>query len=260
MLTYAELNVVLSAMIDEQGTSNRYPPQYRIVCFNYAIQRATSALGWALANRKAPEEALREITQQAIFQTNIQGGIWLDDPTLGKQVWNVLAVTAEAGTTSPSTILPLNPDKSQYRGDLAWDGTGKPCLRITLEQVTRTYIDKSGTMDGNEALAANPLMRTYAYYMTGNTATTSNTNWIPGGTELRVIPKSQTGQKLIGLSYLQAPTELQTINDSVQFPQSCKQQLVDWAAEFLAIRMGDGTTLHSTSAQDAATLFGMNVN
>lgn len=253
MLTYAELNAPFSASLDASG-SNRYPVPFRVQCFNYAIRRAASAIGWALANRKAPEEALRELTAQALFQTNITGGITLDDPSLGHSVWNVMAVIANAGSIAPATILPLAPSESKYRDDLAWNKEGKPCLRITMEQMAKTFNDKSGGMPGSPALASNPKMVDYAYCITGDSDT--STSFWTAGSELVVLPSVLTKHTLVNLTYLRGPTEFTDDSGSVEYPQSMKEQLVSWALMFAARREGDGTTLNSVAQQDAAMLFG----
>lgn len=256
MITYAQLYAPVKAAIDAEGSDRYLPDQDIIPAFNYAIRRAGTAYGWAMAERKAPEEALREITHQAILQTNSQGGIWLDDPDLGYQVWNVLAITAEAGTTSAATTQPLPADKSKVRTDLSWDGTGKPTERVTLEEVTNRLTNMF--LAGNEVIAANAKLRRHAYYIIGDASTTSGTNpWNPGGSELRVIPKSINKSSFINLSYLQAPGEFVTVNDSVKFPQSMINVLADWAMEFLEWKVGDRTTLHSVAQQDAGMLFQM---
>lgn len=254
MLTYAELDAPFAASLDASG-SNRFPVEFRVQCFNYAIRRGASAIGWALANRKAPEEALRELSAQALFQTNVTGAITLDDPSLGHSVWNVMAVTANAGSVAPFNILPLAPSQSQYRGDLAWNKEGKPCLRITIEQLTKTLNDKSGGMPGSPALAANPKMVDFAYCITG-TSDTATSFW-SAGSELIVLPSVLTKHTLVNLSYLRAPTEFTTNAGAVEYPKSMKEQLVSWALAFAARREGDGTSLNSVAQQDAAMLFGL---
>ena len=250
MITYAELNQLITEGTQD-SFSDRYRPSVRIGAINSAVRRATAALGWAMANRKGPEEALRELTYVRIFQTNSQGGINLADATLGHPVWNVLGIYARPETVEAQTILPLDPAVSQYRADLSWSGSGSPVERVTLEEVP--MIRTNMFRNGNEVLADNPKRVSFSYYIPGNAASTSYLS--SAGSELRVLPQSQTGQKLIAMSYVAQPTEFVTQSGSVQFPQSFKQALGEWALYYVAIPQGDTQTLMQSSEKDAMQLF-----
>lgn len=250
-ITYDELNGPLSIKLDDQF-SDRYRPDVRVAAFNVAIRKAASAIGWAMANRKGPEEALRELTYVRMFQTDSEGGVSLSDPTLGHSIWNVLAVYARplvVRETSP-LITPTAPDSSQYRPDLAFSGSGDAVERITLEEVPM----RRGNMflNGNEVLANNPKRVSFAYYIVGDA---SGGSFNTAGAVLRVIPKTATAKSLIAIAYMAQPTEFTGPSGSVEFPQSFKQTLVEWAAQEISIAQGDGTTLYSTSEKDAAQLF-----
>lgn len=250
MITYAELNAVLSANLDDQFSA-AYRPPIRIAAINSAVSRAMTAIGWALANRKGAEEALRELTRIKIFQTNAQGGINLNDPALGHGVWNVLGVYARPEVVEPSpAILPLNDNQSQVRNDLSWSGSGSPVRRVTLEEVP--MIRNNSFRPGNEVFAANPKRVTFAYYIVGSAASDS---FASGAQELRVLPQSQTGKKLIAVSYLKEPTVLVDETGVIEFPQSMKQTIADWTLQQLAWRQGDGTNLYGVAEKDAAQLF-----
>jgi len=249
MITYAELSTLLDVQLDDR-ISQRYRPLVRIDAMNSAVNRATSALGWAMANRKGPEEALRELTLMRIFQTNSQGGINLNDPSLGHVVWNVLGVYAQPEVVGSASILPLDPNLSAYRDDLAFSGSGQPVERVTLEEVP--MIRNNFLRNGNEIMASNPNRITFSYYIIGDA---SSTGYASGGSELRVLPQSQTGRKLIAMSYVKQPSLFVDTTSTVEFPQSFKQTLADWTLQYLAGPQGDGTTLYGTSQQDAAQLF-----
>ena len=251
MISYAELSVPFLSYVDDQ-IGDTYRPSVRLAAFNSAIRRATTALGWAMANKKGPEEALRELTMLRIFQTNSQGGINLNDTALGHSVWNVLAVFAEPETVETPSIQPLPIQRSAYRPDLSFSGSGKPVERVTLEEVA--MIRNNATRNGNEVLAANPKRVSYAYYIPGDA---SSTGYASGGSELRVIPKSQTGRKLIAVSYLKEPTPMTSESSAVEFPKSFLQTLVDWSVDYATIRQGDGPTMNQSAKDDAAQLFQM---
>ena len=249
-ITYAELNGPLSVKLDDQF-SDRYRPTVRVEAFNTAIRKATAALGWAMANRKGPEEALRELTMLRVFQTNSQGGVSLGDPTLGHSIWNVLGVYARPLTVQPATILPLDPAVSQYRDDLAFSGTGDPVERVTVEEVP--MIRTNFLRNGNEILAGNTNRVTFSYYIIGEA---SSTGFITGGQELRVLPQSATSQQLIAISYLKKPQEFTGPSGTTDFPQSFIQTLVEWAANTIVGPQDGSPPMYQATEKDAAQLFG----
>ena len=121
------------ARLDDQG-SQRYLPQQDILpAINSGISRTQSAFGWALANRKGSEEAMRDFTRIAVFQTSDSGFINIGDPALGHTMANVLAVYPLPETVQPQTITPnIN---SLVRSDLTFAGPTTPCQRVTLERI-----------------------------------------------------------------------------------------------------------------------------
>lgn len=254
MITYAELSELISHGTQD-SFSDRYRPAIRIGAMNAAVDRACTAMRHAMANRSVPEEALREITKTRIFQTNSQGGVNLNDPTLGHDIWSVLAVYARPITVPDGTISGIPDYESQYRPDLTFSGTQSPVERITLEEVP---LRRNNTLlNGNEVLAALPKRATFAYYIIGDA---SSTGYASAASELRVIPQSITGRKLIGISYAMRPSRFVDTTSTVEFPKSMLRVLGDWALESITIPQGDGNTIHGSAAQDAALLFGFMTN
>lgn len=250
MISYAELSAAIS-QATQDSFSDRYRPSQRIASINAAVERATSALGWAMANNKGPEEALRELTLLRVFQTNSQGGINLNDPTLGHTIWNVLGVYARPELVTGGVIDATPPNQSKYRPDLSFSGTGSPVERVTLEEIP--IIRNSIVRNGNEVFASNPKRVTFAYYIIGDA---SSSGYASGSSELRVIPKSQTGRTFIAMSYLKQPTRMVDENSVVEFPQFMLRPLAEWTLSYLVVAQGDGTTMYSTAEKDAAQLFG----
>lgn len=253
-IAFAELNAIIS-----QGTqdsfSDRYRPSIRIGACNAAVERATSALGWAMANRKGPEEALRELTRIRIFQTNSQGGINLNDPTLGHAIFNVLGVYARPILVTPGTVNAISANESAYRPDLAFSGTGDPVERVTLEEIG--LIRKNPLRSGNEILASNPKRVTFAYYIDGDA---SSTGYASGSSELRVIPQSVTGRNFIAMTYVQQPSRFVDSTSTVEFPQFMLRTLGEWALAYVTTPQGDGNTLMGSAEKDATQLFNFTTN
>lgn len=264
MITYSELKAVMQANLDAEG-SERYldVPDY-VPAINSAVSRAMTAIGWAMANRDGSEEALRDLTYTRIFQTNSEGGVAISDPALladlGHGIWNVLAVYARPETVEFQIITPVAPSASLYRNDLSWSGSGSPVERVTLEEVP--VLRDNAFLSGNEVLADKPKRVTFAYYVVGNAW---SNGYSSGNGEIRVLPKSVTKKSLVAISYLANPTELTPDNYNlpttrIEFPQSMKRTLADWALQYIAWKQGDGTNLQMNAQKDAQELFQLTVN
>jgi hypothetical protein len=261
MITYTELKEVMAANLDAEGSDRYLDVQDYVPAMNSAISRAMTAVGWAMANRKGSEEALRDLTYVRIFQTNSEGGVAISSlvPALGHSIWNVLGVYAQPETVPSNASPTAQPDNvSLYRPDVAWSGSGSPVERVTLEEVP--VLRNNAFLSGNEVLASAPKRRTFAYYIVGNA---SSSNYNSGIGEIRVLPKSVTSKSLVAISYLSQPTELDANNypnATIEFPQSMKRTLADWALQYISWKQGDGTNLQMNAMKDAQELFQLTVN
>ncbi len=249
MITYAELNTAFGFEVDDVF-GDTFRPSVRVGAFNAAIRRATSALGYAMANKKGPEEALRELTMLRVFQTNSQGGVNLNDPSLGHSIWNVLGVYARPELTSDATINPTQDSESQYRSDVSFAGSGHEVERVTLEEVP--MIRTNFLRNGNEVLSSNLGRVTFAYYIIGDA---SSSSYLSGSSELRVLPQSVTKKSFIAISYVKTPEPIVDENSVIEFPKSFLQALVAWSVAYATVRQGAGPSMNMSAEQDAATLF-----
>lgn len=262
MITVAELDSYVDANLDAEGSQRFLFAQDKIPNYNAAISRAITACNWALANKKGSEEALSELQETRICQTNIYGGLtldslWTNNNTLSPyKVWSVLAFYAEPSMSPAQPLVPFSPpSRSFILSDRIYTPGGaneRPVQRMTVEQIAVARDNQY--MSGNEVLAAGPL-RTYAYYVVGNR--TQSDFLISGDREVIFTPRSRFtgGPKYIAMSFLREPNLLTTDTDTIPFPQSMARTLASWALEYMSIKLGDGTTLNSTAEKDAAQLF-----
>lgn len=262
MITIPELDSYVDAGLDSTGSQRYLFDQDKIPAYNSAISRALTACNWAMANKKGAEEALSELQETRICQTNFWGGLTLDSLWTSNtqlspyKVWSVLAFYAEPDMAPSVPALPISPpSKSYILPNVIYMPGGsneRPVQRMTVEQVAVARDNQF--MSGNETLAAGPL-RTYGYYFMGNR--TESNGAIVGDREVVFTPRSrfQGGAKYIAMSFLREPQLLTSVNDVIAFPQSMARTLASWALEYLAWKQGDGTTLNSTTEKDAAQLF-----
>jgi hypothetical protein len=235
-ISYADINVILENLLEDE-TSQRYETPDRITGINQAISRAQTAIGWALANRKGSEEALREMTRIGIWQTNNFGSVLLDTPALGYTIANILAVYPNPALQAPIALTPT--PQSLYRPDGVWAGATKPARRVTLEQVP--VIVNNSMMAGNEILAANPSRREWAYYLNNNS--------------VYLLPRSQAGDIFVGIAHLEKFAPMTTITSTVNMPAYMTQTLAMWAFSYITWKTGDRGSMGELASKDATELF-----
>lgn len=243
---YNEIAPIIQARLDANEGSDRYLPEQDIIpAINSAISAFQTGIGWGLANRKGPEEALRDFTTIAIYQTDSFGSLVTDDPSMGYTVANILAMYANPELQVAGTVNPLPANQSQYRGDLAWAGAGDPVLRITLEQAANTK--NNASMRGNEVLAAIPGRRTYAYYENAGRV------WM--------LPKSIMGQQFVAMAQIEKFAPMVDVNSSVNLPQYMTEFIAAWALEFLSVKQDtQGLGVGNFAQRMVSAYFGWNVN
>lgn len=248
MITYQEIEDILLPKLDAENSQRYLPDQDIIPAINSAISRVQSGIGWALANRKGSEEAMRDFTRIAVYQTDTQrSSLLLDDALLPYTVANVVAVYAEPDVTDTSGngILPLGATVSQYRSDVTWNGAGKPVRRVTLEQVG-DIIDNTA-MPGNEVLAANAGRRTYAYYVNGG--------------RIYMLPKSQVSQQFVAVAHIAKFAPLADVNDTIDMPAYMADHIAMFALEFISWKQDpQGLGIGAHAKEDAARLFQFHTN
>jgi len=262
MITIPELDQYVDANTDSEGSQRYLFDQDKIPNYNSAVSRAITACNWMMANRKGAEEALSELQETRIVQTNFWGGLTLDSlwtnattPSPYK-VWSVLGFYAEPDMAPNVPQVPLSPPSKSYilltQIYLPGGANERPVQRMTMEQVA--VARDNSFMSGNEVLA-NSEMRTYGYYIMGNR--TQNDGLIVGNREVVFTPRSRfaNGAKYIAMSFLREPQPIVDETSIIEFPTSMARTLASWALEYMAIKQGDMTTLHSTTEQDANQLF-----
>lgn len=257
MFTYAELDELISAGLDDTGSQRYLFEQDRKPAVNSAISRAVTAGGWAMANRKGSEEMLWELKEDRVFQSNFFGGLAINDavPSLGHTVWNILAVYAEPITQPAVNVVLGLPNQTVQINTVPLESKF-PVQRMTAEQVA--VANTNIFMSGNETLANTP-MRSYGYYYMGNRVDSQGIIQATQG-EIFITPRTLANRKLFWVSYLRTPQTIDAPTDNIDLPRSFMRTLASWALEYLSIKQGDGTTLNSVASKDAGMLFNFQVD
>lgn len=245
-----ELASAMRAQLGAEGTQRYTDAQDLVPGINGATQRFQAFMGAVLEEKKGSAEALRDLSRTVIYQTNTQGGIWIDDPAnTSGPVWTITALYAEPqlaqGAFAP---VAADPWESVFRGDLTFVGSAKKVKRITVELVGETTNNMG--MAGNERLASNDGLRTYAYYWVGDRSATGGTWDTATKPELVVLPKSRTNAQPVAVSFLRTIPRITQIGDVLPLPSSLFVFMRDLALNELTPKQGDGTTLYGITEKE----------
>ena len=232
----ADIKQAMAAQLGVAGTQRYLDQQHYIPSIRGAQRQFIAFINSLLADRKGSEELLREVTMTRVFQTNAYGGITLSEAELGHKMWAILGVFPEPLTVpAQPPINALPDDDSQVRNDVVMRRPGKfRCTRVSIEQVPDTV--RSKFMPGSEKLANTP-QRTYAYYMVGNRAA-DDTTFQPEDVEIAILPESITGKKIVVVSYLKGVEEITSLQDSIPFPDSAFEILMQLSLNQISVRQG----------------------
>ena len=60
--------------------------------------------------------------------------------------------------------------------------------------------------------------------------------------------------QLVAVTYLVTPKQITADTDTISFPQTMKNLLIDKALNFIYLKQGDGTNLYSITEREISTL------
>lgn len=207
-----DIKRAMEAQLGTFGTQRYLDIPHYLPAIRAAQRRLNGMVEGVFAENKGGEEIFIEIAQTRVFQTDSAGSIRFLESELGHKMWSIAAIYPEPQTDPAPTPSLLGPN--QYlREDLSFIGSGPYFTRrITVEQAGVTQ--RNRFMEGNEVTAAGP-RRSYAYYLTNDRA--------------KMLPGSITQNRVMGVTYLRTIDPVQTMADSIPYPDRAFQLLVDLA-------------------------------
>lgn len=245
-----EINDRMLSALDAEG-SDRYLFDNDIKpAVNYSIEFIVSIFNKGFAENKLSGESLRELVKIGVWQANNFSRIAFDSGVMGHKLWTILAVYPEIVTQPFFNPSPNpNPALSSFMPGLSYV-SGKACTnRMNFEEWNDNQ--ENVFMPGNNILTG--ALVDYAYLDFADYSSSGYTN--PGGQEITIRPT--VANKLIALGYLKRPTSVALISDSIQFPDSLINIIMDKALQFIATKQGDNTTLYGVTAKDVQQIAGL---
>ena len=236
----------MTSVLDAEGSERYLFEQDFKPAINSSIDWLVAVFNSAFAEKKLPEENLRDLIRTSIWQANSYSRININPLDLGYDVWGILGVFPEP-TIAPTTTPPLllSPESSKHRGDLSYIKSEFSADRAVIEEwnINRKNIFSPG----NEVL--NNSLKRYAYLGYGNYESSSYNS---GGKEIEVRPS--IANNFVAITVLKVPNKVVNSSDKVEFPESVFDVLYQKALNFIAYKQGDQTNLYSVTSQDVSTL------
>jgi hypothetical protein len=242
----------INSRLDSEG-SQRYLFDLDIKpAINGAIETLVTSLNEAFASNKLSPECLRELVKVKVWQTNAYSRFSYSDTDTGHPLWSILAIypkpVTNRGTGSGST----SSDKSQskFRSDLSFVRSDNDAKRLTLEEWNVNALNVF--MPGNNLLKTS--LMEYAYLDPADYTSTSY-NGNPGKIEITIRP--EIPHSLVAMAYVKYPTNVNAVTDSIEFPQSLTDLIVDISLNLIAVKENDGVNLWQTSATNMTRLINL---
>ena len=246
-----EVNNRMLSRLDAEN-SDRYLFQQDIMpAINGAQEWIITALNPFFSSKKFSSEGLREITYTQIWQTNKFSRISFDSTQMPGPLWTILGVYPKPITNKQAgSIQQTDPSLSVLRKDLSFISSAESAQRLTAEDwnINSNNIFKAG----NTILTAE--LGYYGYRDFSNYTSTSYS----GGTGLREICiRPDVPNELVAVEYLKYPTQTTLITDSLDFPESMTEFIVERALEFISYKMGDNTSIFQISEMETKRLLSL---
>jgi len=236
------VNRATSALDAEGSDRYRFDQDFK-PAINYAIEWSVSAFNDAFAQNKLSGESLKELNKVGIWQTNNFSRLAFDEAAVGSKLWTIIAIYPKP-TVYPykAPVVNQNPVLSEFVKDLSFVKSEYAAKRLTQEEWNDNV--KNVFMPGNIKLGGE--LTDYAYLDSVNYSSTSYTN--PGIFETEIRPS--VANEYVAMAYLVKPTAVSQISDSVQFPESMTNIIVEKALNFISYKQGDGTNLYGVTSAD----------
>ena len=180
--------------------------------------------------KKLSEESLGELKKIRLWQANMYSGFNFDSLVVGDELWSVLAIYVKNATVPSSPTLPSAISTSVFRSDVRLLDPGKSCKRTTDEKVAEK--NRNPFVEGSDIFGCEDLIE-YAYV----------NSTVFGATLAEYPIYPSVAGELIAVSYLAKPTSPINIGDSLNFPETLTDMIVDKTLNYLAYKQGDAPLL-----------------
>lgn len=239
----------MASQLDAEGSDRYTFAQDYVYAINYAINFSVAVFNRAFADNKISPESLRELTRVHVWQASSYSRVNYDSADTGHNMWTLLAIYPDITANQNAGVIPVSPEKSVYKANLSYISGYKSAKRLSFEQWNSTK--KNIFVQGNNTLQGE--LKEYAYLDMANYNSSTYNVTTP---EFEIRPS--IAGRLVALVYLKSPTEISAQTDSIEFPDTMFDFIVEQSLRFIAHKQGDQTTLYAVTSNEInqlATLF-----
>lgn len=234
--------------LDSEGSDRYLFDQDFKPAINSAIDWLVFVFNRSFESNRFSGEHLTDLIRTRVWVANNFSRIKFDENVVGDRLWSYLGIHPEPVVFPANSIPPALPNDytSLFAPTIAFVESEHTAKLISLEKWNENQNNIFEA--GNKILTQNGL-KSYGYRNITNYASTTNyleTNEI----EIRPYVPGQ----FVAITYLKAPTKVNLITDSVEFPDAVSTLMVRKALNFIATKQGDQTTLFSITENDVNSL------
>ena len=234
----------VTSILDAEGSDRYLFDQDFKPAINLTKDWVVAVFNKAFADKKLSEENLKELVKTKIWTTSTFSRVHIDPSVVN--VWSILGIKPKP-TVYPAASTPtvgVNPDTSTLELDVSYISSDFSARRLTVEEWNE---NKNNVFEaGNNILTTS--FTEYAYLNQGDY---SSTNYTTTG-EIEIRPNIPT--EFIAITYLRYPSDITVIGDSIEFPQTLTDLIVNKVLNYISFKQGDQTNLFSVSGAEVATL------
>ena len=234
----------VTSILDAEGSDRYLFDQDFKPAINLSKDWVVAVFNKAFADKKLSEENLKELVKTKVWTTSTFSRINIDPKVIN--VWSILGIIPKP-TVYPAASIPtvgVNPDTSTLETGVSYISSEFSARRLTIEEWNE---NKNNVFEaGNNILTTS--FTEYAYLNQGDY---SSTNYTTAG-EIEVRPSVPT--EFVAITYLRYPLDINVIGDSIEFPQTLTDLIVNKVLNYISFKQGDKTNLFSVSGSEVATL------
>lgn len=246
MITTQEVVSTVLSRLDAEGSDRYLFDQDIKPAINSSIKWLMAVFNSAFSEKKLTEENLRDLNLTRVWQTNAFSRFEIKDTDLGHKLWSILAIYPEIEfyPTSSTIDAVTNEYDSKFRPDVTFLDSIHSAGRITSEEWNE---NKQNVFMAGNAVLINGL-KSYGYK---NFTNYSSDQYITGA-EIQIRP--DVPSQFVAVNYLKVPTNVDQITDSIEYPETIFDILVEKTLNFISYKQGDQTNLYSVTERDVARL------
>lgn len=245
-ITVQKIHNRILSTLDSEGSDRYTFDQDTKYAINAAMEILITWCNAAFGEKKLSPEALRELVYVKVWQASQYSRIAFNATDVGHEFWTIFGVYPDIKTNNGFSGSSLtNKSESKFRGDVSFLSSEKSAKRLNFEEWNQNV--RNAFMPGNTLLTQNALVD-YAYLDFANYTSTSYDAGGKDKVEIEVRPA--VPGKLVALAYLKYPTQVNVIGDSIEFPESLTELMVEIACNKISWKQGDSTNLYGISMQN----------